>query len=283
VQASYFQTLGIPLLLGRNFQMQAGQPELSVILSESAAKKLWPDENPVGRSLRLGTDGQFHRKDEALPDGPTYQVIGVAGDTRGSTFDGSDAELVYVPLADDRPQDYSILVRTWSDPERFPHEVRAVISSIDPDLTAESHTLSELLRMTATFFLPALAAVIATPVGLIGLFLALMGIYGTVSYIVVLRTREVGIRMALGAKKRDVVGLMLREITRPVLAGLFVGMFLAAGASYLLRGALYGLNTVDGITFVSVSAMFLAIALFAAWLPSRQAARVDPVVALRYE
>jgi macrolide transport system ATP-binding/permease protein len=283
VQASYFQTLGIPLLLGRNFQTPAGQPELSVILSESAAKKLWPDENPVGRSLRLGTDGQFHRNDEALPDGPTYQVIGVAGDTRGATFDGSDAELVYVPLADDRPQDYSILVRMWSDPKRFPHEVRAVISSIDSDLTAESHTLAELLRMTATFFLPALAAAIATPVGLVGLFLALMGIYGTVSYIVVLRTREVGIRMALGAKKRDVVGLMLREITRPVLAGLFVGMFLAVGASYLLRTALYGLNTVDGISFVSVSALFLAIALFAAWLPSRQAARVDPVVALRYE
>ena len=128
-----------------------------------------------------------------------------------------------------------------------------------------------MLRLTATFFLPSFAAAIATPVGLIGLLLASMGIYGTVSYIVVLRTREVGIRMALGAQKRDILGLMLREITRPVLAGLLVGMFLAVGASYLLRGALHGLSTVDGISFAGVSILFLAIALFAAYLPSRRA------------
>jgi putative ABC transport system permease protein len=143
--------------------------------------------------------------------------------------------------------------------------------------------LEQILRQTATFILPSFAAAIASPVGLIGLLLASMGIYGTVSYIVVRRTREVGIRMALGAQKRDILGLMLREVTRPVLAGLLVGMFLAVGASYLLRGALHGLNTVDGISFAGVSLLFLAIALFAAWLPSRQAMRVDPMVALRYE
>ena len=230
VQANYFQTLGIPLLLGRNFQSQAGQPEPSVILSESAAKQLWPGQNPIGRSLRLGTEGQFHRKSEVLPDGPVYQVIGVARDTRGATFDGSDSELVYVPLPEDRLQDYSILIRTQSDPKQFMRALRPVISSIDPNLVVNSYTLEEMLRQTATFFLPSFAAAVASPVGLIGLLLASMGIYGTVSYIVVLRTREVGIRMALGAQKRDILGLMLREIMRPVLAGLLVGMFLAVGA-----------------------------------------------------
>jgi PadR family transcriptional regulator PadR len=174
----------------------------------------------------------------------------------------------------------------WSGspfPLPFTGALRPVISSIDPDLGAESHTLEELLRMTAIFFLPSFAAAIATPVGVIGLLLALMGIYGTVSYIVVLRTREVGIRLALGAQKCDILGLLLREITQPVLAGLFVGMFLAAGASYLLRGALHGLNTVDGISFAGVSLSFLAIALFAAWFPSRQVIRVDPMVVLRHE
>lgn len=283
VQANYFQTLDIPLLSGRNFRSQAGQPEPMVIVSESAAKQLWPGQNPIGRSLRLGTDGQFHRKSELLPDGPAYQVIGVAGDTRGATFDGSDSELVYVPLPEDRLQGYSILVRTQSDPKQFMDALRPVISSIDPDLEIESHTLTELLRRTATFFLPSFAAAIATPVGLIGLLLASMGIYGTVSYIVVLRTREVGIRMALGAQKRDILRLILGEITRPVLAGLLVGMFFAAGASYLLRGALHGLDRVDGISFASVSLLFLAIALFAAWLPSRRAMRVDPMGAIRYE
>jgi ABC-type antimicrobial peptide transport system permease subunit len=118
---------------------------------------------------------------------------------------------------------------------------------------------------------------------MLGLLLALMGIFGTVSYIVVLRTREVGIRIALGAKKRDILGLMLRESTQPVLAGLLVGVILSVGASYLLRGILYGVNIVDGISFVGVSFLFLAIALFATYLPSRRAMRVDPIVALRYE
>ena len=110
-----------------------------------------------------------------------------------------------------------------------------------------------------------------------------MGIYGTVSYIVVLRTREVGIRMAIGAQERDILGLILCESTRPVIAGLLAGMFLAVGASYLLRGVLYGLHTVDGISFVGVSLLFLAIALLAAYPPARRAMRVDPMVALRYE
>jgi len=283
VQANYFQTLGIPLLLGRNFQAPAGEPMPSVILSESAAKQLWPGQNPIGRSLHLGTEGQFHNKREVLPDGPAYQVIGVARDTRGATFDDSDSELVYVPLPEDRLQDYSILIRTQSDPKQVMGALRPVISSIDPDLEADAHTLQELLRRTATFFLPSFAAAIATPVGLIGLLLASMGIFGTVSYIVVRRTREVGIRMALGAQKRDILGLMLREIMRPLLFGLLFGMFLAVGASYLLRGALHGLNTVDGISFASVSLLLLAIALFAGYLPARRATKVDPMVALRYE
>jgi predicted permease len=283
VQANYFETLSIPLLRGRNFQLQAGQPEASVILSESAAKELWPGQNPIGRSLRLGTDGQFHRKSEVLPDGPLYQVIGVAGDTRGATFDGSDSKLVYLRLPEDRLQDYPILVRTQSDPKQFLHALRPLISSIDPDLEVNSYTLEELLRATESFFLPSFAAAIASPVGLIGLLLAATGIYGTVSYIVVLRTREVGIRMALGARKRAILGLMLQQCMRPVLAGLLAGMFLAVGASYLLRGALHGLSTVDGVSFAGVSLVFAAIALFAAYLPSRRAMGVDPMVALRYE
>jgi len=127
------------------------------------------------------------------------------------------------------------------------------------------------------------AAAVAILVGLFGLLLAAMGIYGTVSYIAVLRTREVGIRMAIGAQKRDILGLMIRESIQPVLAGLAVGMVLAVGASRLLRGVLYGLNTVDPISFLGTSLLFLTIAMLATWPPSRRAMRVDPMVALRYE
>jgi len=127
------------------------------------------------------------------------------------------------------------------------------------------------------------AAAVEILVGLFGLLLAAMGIYGTVSYIAVLRTREVGIRMAIGAQKRDILGLMIRESIQPVLAGLAVGMVLAVGASRLLRGVLYGLNTVDPISFLGTSLLFLTIAMLATWPPSRRAMRVDPMVALRYE
>ena len=128
-------------------------------------------------------------------------------------------------------------------------------------------------------------AVLGKTIHLNGAAVQIVGItpHDFVSYIVVLRTREVGIRMAIGAQKRDILELILREITRPVLNGLLVGMFLAVGTSYLLRGLLYGVNTVDGISFIGVLFLFLAIALVAAYPPSSRAMRVDPMVALRYE
>jgi predicted permease len=283
VQPNYFATLGIPLLSGRGFQLQSGQPEPSVVLSQSAANQLWPNQNPIGRSLRLGTDNHFHRKEDLVPDGPTYQVIGVARDTRGIELDGSDSQQVYVPLPESRIQDYPVLIRTRSDAAQLLDAIGPVIASLDPNLVATASTLDQMLHQTPPFLISGLAASIASVTGLVGLLLASMGIFGTVSYIVVLRTREVGIRIALGAKKRDILGLMLRESTRPVLAGLVVGVILSIGASYLLRGILYGLNTVDAISFVGVSLLFLAIALLAVYIPSRRAMRVDPVVALRYE
>ncbi|HEX6497395.1 MAG TPA: ABC transporter permease [Acidobacteriaceae bacterium] len=283
VQPNYLQTLGIPLLFGRTFQTEAGQPESSVILSESAAQQLWPGQNPIGRTLRLNTDEQFHGKNELLPDGVAYQVIGVARDTRGVELDGSDSRQVYIPMPEDRIQDYPLLFRTSADPAQSITAIGAILSSLDPDLVVGAATLDELLHQTPAFLVPGLAASIASVIGLIGLLLASMGIFGTVSYIVVLRTREVGIRMALGAKKRDILGLILRESTQPVLVGLLVGIALAVGASYLLRGVLYGLNTVDAVSFVGVSLLFLAIALLAAYVPSRRAMRIDPMVALRYE
>jgi macrolide transport system ATP-binding/permease protein len=283
VQPNYFAMLSIPLLSGRGFPSQSGQPEPSVILSQSAANQLWPSQNPLGRSLRLGTDGQFHFKNEALPDGPAYEVIGVARDTRGVELDGSDSQLIYLPLPEGHLQDFPILIRTKTDPTQLIDAIAPVIASLDPNLVVTASTLERMLHQTPPFLISGLAASIASIVGMLGLLLASMGIFGTVSYIVVLRTREMGIRIALGAKKRDILGLMLRESTRPVLAGLVVGMPLSIGASYLMRGILYGVNIVDGISFVGVSLLFLAIALFATYLPSRRAMRVDPVVALRYE
>jgi predicted permease len=283
VQANYFQTLGIPLLFGRSFRTQEGTPEPSVVVSASAANRLWPNQNPIGRSIRMITDGQFHRKGEVLPDGTGYRVIGVARDIRGVQLDGSDSQQVYLPLPGDRLADYPLLIRIQSDPQLFTSTIGPVISAVDSNLVATSSTLDEMLRLTPPFVVSGLAAAFASSIGLLGLALASIGIFGSVSYIVVLRTREVGIRMALGAKKRDVLELMLRESTRPVAAGLLIGASLAVGASYLIRGILYGLSTVDAFSFVAVPLLFLGISLFAAYLPSRRAMRIDPIEALRHE
>ncbi len=222
-------------------------------------------------------------KGEVPPDGPTYQVIGVAHDTRGVLLNGTDSEQIYVPMPEGRLQDFPILIRTQAARTQIIHSVGPTILSVDPNLVAYSFTLEEMLRQTESFLASSISAVIASTVGILGLLLASMGIYGTVSYVVVLRTREVGIRMALGAKKSDVLILMLSESTRPVVAGLVAGMCLAEGASYLLRGVLYGLHTVDSISFAGVSLVFLAVALLASYVPSRKAMRVDPIVALRYQ
>jgi len=283
VQPNYFRTLGVVILFGEGFADDTQKGEHSVVLSESAARQLWPGRNPIGRSLRLGTGEQFHNKGDLLPDGPTWQVIGVANDTRGVELDGSDAAQVYLPLPEDRVQDYPILLRTQSDPMLLSRAIDDVAASVGADLIVSTSTLQDMLRQTPPFLAAQFAAAVACTVGLFGLVLAAMGIYGTISYIAVLRTREVGIRMAIGAQKRDILGLMMWDSTRPVLAGLGVGMLLAVGASYLLRAVLYGVHLVDSVSFLGASLLFLTIALLATLPASRRATRVDPMVALRYE
>ncbi len=283
VQANYLRTMQIPLLAGRGFREQSGQPERSALVSESAARALWPGQNPVGRRLRLGTVSQFRGKEEPAPDGGTWQVIGMTADSRGFLPDGSDSRQIYLPLPDDRLSSYPILLRMRSDPAVVVRRIDSVVLSVDPDMVASTATLEEMLRQTPSFLGAAFAAAAAITIGLFGVVLAAMGIYGTVSYIAVLRTREVGIRMAIGARRSDILALMMRESAKPVVGGLAAGMVLATGAARALRGVLYGLHTIDGVSFLGSSLLFLGVALIATWPPCRRATRVDPTVALRYE
>lgn len=283
IQAGYFETLGIPVFLGRGFERQT-QNGQSVILSESAAKQIFRGENSLGRSIRLGvTDERMHSSSELISDGASYEVVGVARDARGSEFDGSDSKQIYLLLAHDQLDGRPLLIRVESNPVQMLAAINRVIAAIDPAIIVTSSTLEDALRRSPPFFVSSLAAAIASGIGLLGLLLALIGIFGTVSHVVALRTREVGIRMAVGAQRHDVLRLILRESTQPVVAGLMAGIVLAAGVVYLLRGILYGINAVDGVYFVVVSGSFLVVALLASYPPAHRAMRVDPVVALRYE
>lgn len=238
----------------------------------------------AGRSLLLGpTDEHFHNKDELLASAQTYEVVGVARDIRGEGFDANDSKRIYLPLPTDRVQNYPFIIRTRSNPEYTMKAVDPVISSVDSSLMTTYSTLDEMLRQSSSFIVSSLAAMVASAVGILGLLLAMMGIYGMISYIVSLRTRELGIRIAIGAQKRDVVRLVLGESSRPVFAGLVAGVVLAMVGSYLARRLLFGISAVDGISLAGVSLLFIGVALLASYPPIRRAMRVDPIVALRHE
>jgi|GEM_PF-234352 len=284
VEPNYFETLEIPLLLGQPFEPSGGASLRSVIVSESAAKKLWPEGNPLGRGLRLGPiDEQRHRRDELVADGPAYQVVGVVADKRTIAFDSLGSIEIYLPLPEEKMSGRPLLVRTRGDPSGVREGLVPLVKAVDPDLQVVASTLEEMIRQSSTFAASAMAAALAGIIGSCGLLLALMGIYGTVRYIVVLRTREVGIRIAVGAERNDVLSLVLRESMRPVLAGIVVGMAAAAGGSYWISRLVFGVENLDAFSLLVVSLLFTAIAAAASYAPARRATTIDPMVALREE
>jgi len=283
VDANYFHALDIPIVYGRGFHQGAAAPEPTVVLSETAAQKLWPGQNPIGRALEMDSDGQFHERNELLPDRRSYQVVGVTRDVRGVLIDNSDAAEIYLQIPENRRNEFPTLVRTSIAPGRLTHGIEESIASVDGNIVASASTLSDMLKQTPPFLVSGLVALIAGTIGLLGLLLAAMGIYGTLSYMVVLRTREVGIRMALGARRAEVLWLLLRQSSVPVIYGLLVGCLLAMADFYLLRKVLYGVGPLDAVSYSSISTLFLLVALAASFVPARRATRVEPSVALRYE
>jgi ABC-type antimicrobial peptide transport system permease subunit len=239
--------------------------------------------NPIGRTFTLDASHQFHGAEELIPSGSAYQVIAVAKETRPSIPNGDDSTKAYLPLPSDRIDEFSVLVRSDGDPKKLIAELSKEVQSVDGNLVVYSETLEGLLTSTPTFVISRLSAIFASIIGVLGLCLAIVGIYGTVSYAVVRRTREVGIRMALGARKGDVLNLVLWETGRPVLIGLLVGLSLGVAAGRVLRALLFGMSTLDPVSFLGIGALFLFIALMAAYLPARRATLVDPMVALRCE
>ena len=282
VQPNYFETLGIPLSRGRGFRAAAAQADHFAILSESAAQRLWPGQNPIGQSLRLGTDGQFHNQGELLPDGPTWQVIGVARDTRGVTLDGSDSQQVYLPLPGDRLQDYPLLVRTHSDPTLVirrdgtgdcGRRSRTDGHRVDAAGNASPAPMRSSLRAFQRRLPPASACS--------GCCLRRWGSTAPSATTSSFARAKSGSAWRSALRRAHVLALMLLGSLRPVVFGLMAGTVLAVGASRLLRGVLYGLSAIDAVSFAGASLLFLAIALAASWLPSRRAMRIDPLVALR--
>jgi len=274
VSDGYFETMGTRLLAGRLFDARdtPASPAVTVV-NDRLAKRLWPGENAIGKSIKQG-----------WPEGPgTWrQVIGVIADVK---FEGVTVETpmqVYLPLTQESSRSLAIVVRTPAEPAAITSSVQTVVHQLDKDLPIYAvRTMDQLLdtsmareRMSMSIFV--VFAVVA-------LTLASVGLYGVVAHGVTERTHEIGVRMALGAEPRHVRGLVVRQGLSMALAGTVLGIAGAMAVSRSVQGLLFGVTATDPITFGTVAAMLLGVALVACYIPAWRATRVDPTMALRAE
>ena len=272
----FFETQGIGLLLGRGFSSADAEtaPKVAVI-SERVAREFFPNTDPIGRRLGFG-------KPEASGD---FQIVGVARDIQPHLREQQPLRAVYIPYTQAFPDDYgqiTFVVRTALDPSSIVPAVRHQVQLIDRDLPlgdvkTQAADADEKLgdeRSVATL-LSLFAA--------LGLVLASIGLYGTISHGVARRTNEVGIRMALGARQEDMLRMVLREALSLVAIGVAIGVPLSIAGARLISTLIFGVKPTDAVTISFSSGVMMAVASLAAYLPARRAAKVDPMVALRHE
>ena len=271
---SFLRTMGIPLVMGREFGEQdtLGAPGV-ILVNESFARKFWPGEPAVGKRVKIG---RFDSNE------PWVTVVGVHKDVRHSGLAEDTYPSFYRPYSQSGWPFVSIVVRTASAPASFVNPIKKALGQIEPNQPVSGiRTMEEVVAgsVGARRFNMRLLAAFA----FLALVLAAVGIAGVVSYSVSQRTQEIGVRMALGAKPRDVMALVVGGSMAWALGGVGVGLVASLGLLQLLSGLLYGITPTDPAVLASVSALLVSVALAASYLPARQAARVDPVVALRSE
>ncbi|HXC86601.1 MAG TPA: ABC transporter permease [Candidatus Cybelea sp.] len=271
VQPDYFRTAGTPVIQGREFTEadSASGPKVAIV-NEAFAKKIWPGENPVGKSFRTKKDG------------PTIQVVGVTRTGKYLFLYETPQLFVYLPLAQSYLSGANLFVYTESDPQQLVAAVREQISQLDASLPVFGVTTMDAHVKYGKPLLPArLSAMLVGAFGLLGLVLASVGVYGVVSYSVSQRTQEIGIRTALGAQRSNVLAMVLKQGMSMALIGTAVGIVLSFLLFRGLSSVLYGVKSTDFVTLGAVSAILLAVAFAASYVPALRATRVDPVVALR--
>jgi predicted permease len=274
VDAPYFETLRIRVLLGRAFADADSEtsPRIAII-NETMAKHFWPGENPIGKHFSLTSDA-----------GPFVEIVGVARDGKYRVLAEDPQPYFYVPLTQHFIAQRTLQIRSSMPLESLAPIVQREIQALDAnDPIEEIQTMKESLGGTLGYFIYRLGASLAAAMGLLGLLLAVVGVYGVVSYAATQRTQELGIRMALGASPRQILALLLRQGAQLVAAGLFFGLIGAWLLTRAMSHMLVGVSASDPVTYVSVAALLSFITLLACWVPARRAMRVDPMLALRYE
>jgi predicted permease len=268
----YFQAMNTPIVEGRSFTEHDDQnaPRV-VVVNETMARRFWPNESPIGKRLRLGSERN-----------PYLEVVGVAKDGKYFLLGEPPTEYLFVPHSQNYDGKMTLIARTSRQPENLAETLRQEVANIDSELPVYGvKTMPKFLDRILSG--PKSIAVLATIFGVVALLMAAVGLYGVMSYSVAQRTREVGIRMALGASTSSVLGLVLKEGLILVCTGVGIGLVTAALVSRLLESFLYGISTTDAVTFVTIPFVLALVALLASYVPARRATKVDPMVALRYE
>lgn len=268
----YFSTIGIPLLRGRDFtDADTADAPFVVIINESMARAHWLGENPVGQRLKFGSD-------------IWRTVIGVVGDVHHENLDGEAKPEMYVPFSQspNRESRSIVVMRTAVDPGAATSALREAVSSIDTALPIDQVSTMEQL-VSASVGQPRFRTVLLGAFALLALVMASIGIYGVLNYLVAQRTREFGIRIAIGATEGDVLRLVLGRAAVLVGVGLAVGILGSASLAKLISGLLYGVDALDPLTFAVVPLLLAAVALLASYIPARRAMRVEPITALRQD
>jgi len=280
VSPGFFATLGISLVHGRDFSdTDIAQASAVIIVSQATAHNLWPEEDPIGRWLQVGGANR------------AMQVIGVAQDVHSVNVALTEPYFLYLPLAADAPLDDVFLRIPGGDTKRKIPETLKIVSGIDPKLASLGlvHSLDDALW--AQRLPSSIATLFATIVGSLALILASIGVYGTIAYAVAQRTREIGIRMALGAQRLTIVRLVLARTMALAATGALLGLFGAAAAARVITAIpfglqsalLFGMSPGDPVSFGGVGVLLALVALVAAYRPAVKATKVDPMIALRYE
>jgi predicted permease len=274
VGGRYFAAMGIPIVRGRSFD-ERDTPEAAgaMIMSRGLAQRIWPGEDPVGKQVRFAT---------VNPDAPWFDVVGVAGDVKHFGLEADAPDIVYAAASQGPPGSPYVAVRTAGTPGAVGAAVRERIRAIDPGIVQfDVRTMAS--RVGESVAGRRFNVLLLGLFGGLALTLAAVGIYGVIGYAVRRRTAELGIRMALGADRREVLRLVVGEGMRLAGAGLGLGLIAALGLTRLMRRLLFEVSPTDPLALGLVSLTLAAVALLATWVPARRAARVDPLEALRHE